>query len=332
MLEKIASADSLFYFTAFYIFIIGLCMGSFINVVALRSLAGVEFVTSRSKCPKCGEQLRWYNNIPLLSFIFQRGKCQFCAEPISWAYPLAELVTAISYLLIFLFFGLDLQSILLMIIFSFFIILSIEDFKEQVILESHGYILLGLGVLYNVLHFHTVPIDSVMGIFFGFIIFEAFANLGHIFIKHRFFGEGDTIIAMAMGAFFGGGRFLYVLGLFVILVAILAILYYVPLLLTKYFKSKQYKLFYSLIGAIASCGVLCALTYSDLKDTNPILLYSLLIVILLGVLYALWNILTSLKNKEQIEASMLPLGPILALASMISVFLDWNWVFSKIFG
>ena len=104
------------------------------------------------------------------------------------------------------------------------------------------------------------------------------------------------------------------------------------MLLIKYFKSKQYKLFYSLVGAIASCGVLWALTYSDLKDNNPILLYILLAVILLGVAYALWNILTSLKNKEQIEASMLPLGPILALASMISVFLDWNLVFSNIFG
>ena len=214
----------------------------------------------------------------------------------------------------------------------FKVLLSIEDFKEQVILESHGYILLGLGVLYNLFHFNTAPADAVMGIFFGFIIFEVLANLGYILIKHRFFGEGDTIIAMAMGAFFGGAKLLYTLALFIVLVGVIAILYYFPMLLIKYFKSKQYKLFYSLVGAIASCGVLWALTYSDLKDNNPILLYILLAVILLGVAYALWNILTSLKNKEQIEASMLPLGPILALASMISVFLDWNLVFSNIFG
>lgn len=332
MLENITSANLSFYITALYVFIIGLCVGSFINVVALRSLAGEDFVMSRSKCPKCGEQLRWYNNIPLFSFIFQRGKCQFCAEPISWGYPLAELFTGISYLAIFCFFGLSLQSILLMIIFAFFIILSIEDFKEQVILESHGYILLALGVLYNVFHFNCAPLEVVFGIFLGFIIFEIFANAGYLFIKHRFFGEGDTIIAMAMGAFFGAQKLIYALLLFIVLTAIVAILYYVPTLLIKYFKSKQYKLFYSLIGSIVSCVVLWALTNSDLKDDNPILLYILLIVILIAVAYALWNILTSLKNQEQIEASMLPLGPILALASMISVFMNWDWVFSKIFG
>ena len=78
--------------------------------------------------------------------------------------------------------------------------------------------------------------------------------------------------------------------------------------------------------------MLWAITYSDLKDNNPILLYVLLAIILIGVAFALWNILTSLKSQEQIEASMLPLGPVLALASMISVFLNWNWVLSKIFG
>lgn len=332
MLENITSSTLFYYTVAFYIFIIGLCMGSFINVVALRSLAGEDFVMSRSKCPKCGEMLRWYNNIPLLSFIFQRGKCSFCAEPISWGYPLAELFTGISYLIIFLAFGINLQSILLMIIFSFFILLSIEDFKEQVIIESHGYILLGLGVLYNVFQFNCTLLDVVMGVFFAFAVFEILANAGHLFIKHRFFGEGDTIIAMAMGAFFGIEKFAYAMLLFIFLTAILSILYYVPILLIKYFKAKQYKLFYSLIGSIVACGVLWALSCSDLNETNPFLLYVLFVLIIIGVVYALLNILTSLKNKEQIEASMLPLGPILALASMISVFLNFDLVLSKIFG
>lgn len=332
MLENITSSNLFYYSIAFYIFIIGLCMGSFINVVALRSLAGEDFVMSRSKCPKCGKQLRWYNNIPLLSFIFQRGKCSFCAEPISWGYPLAELAMGIAYLAIFLAFGINLQSILLMIIFSFFILLSIEDFKEQAILESHGYILLGLGVLYNVFQFNCGLLDVVAGIFLAFVIFEIFANAGYLFIKHRFFGEGDTIIAMAMGALFGAEKFVYVMLLFILLTAILAILYYIPILLIKYFKSKQYKLFYSLIGSIVACGVLWGLSRSDLNITNPLLLYALFVLILIGVAYALWNILTSLKNKEEIEASMIPLGPVLALASMISAFLNWDWVLPKIFG
>ncbi len=332
MFENISSSTLVYYSVALYIFIIGLCMGSFINVVALRGLAGEDFVLSRSKCPKCGKQLRWYNNIPLLSFIFQKGKCTFCAEPISLGYPLAELCTGIAYLAIFIAFGLNLQSVLLMIIFSFFILLSIEDFKEQVILEHHGYTLLGLGVLYNMFQFNCNLMEVVMGIFFAFAIFEIFANLGRLFIKHRFFGEGDTIIAMAMGAFFGIEKFAYTMLLFIVLTAILAILYYVPTLLIKYFKSKQYKLFYSLAGAIVACGVLWGLSNSDLNENNPFLLYVLFAIIIIGVAYALLNILTSLKNQEQIEASMIPLGPVLALASMISVFLNWNSILFKIFG
>lgn len=79
----------------FYAFVFGCLIGSFLNVVILRLPLEKNLSTDRSACPQCGNQLRWYHNIPILSFIFLRGKCGFCGKPISWRYPLIEIFTGI---------------------------------------------------------------------------------------------------------------------------------------------------------------------------------------------------------------------------------------------
>ena len=100
-----------FLFIASYVFIFGLCIGSFLNVAILRGLSGEDMVFSRSKCPKCENQLKWYMNIPLLSYLFLRGKCAFCKEPISFQYPLVEFICGVSFLVSFLVFGLSLKTL-----------------------------------------------------------------------------------------------------------------------------------------------------------------------------------------------------------------------------
>ena len=75
----------------FWVCVFGLCLGSFYNVVILRSLSGESIVFPPSKCPKCGNKLKPWHNIPVLSYIFLRGKCHFCKEPISILYPIIEL-------------------------------------------------------------------------------------------------------------------------------------------------------------------------------------------------------------------------------------------------
>lgn len=80
---------------AFYSFIFGLLVGSFLNVIILRLPLGKDFVKKRSACTQCGTQLKWYHNIPVFSFLFLRGRCAFCGQPISWRYPLIELMTGL---------------------------------------------------------------------------------------------------------------------------------------------------------------------------------------------------------------------------------------------
>ncbi|MCK4592371.1 prepilin peptidase [Candidatus Parcubacteria bacterium] len=85
------------------IFIFGLAVGSFLNVVIFRLENGEKIVNDRSKCLHCKHILAWYDLIPVLSFIFLRGRCRYCGERISWQYPLVELGTGTLFLLIFNF-------------------------------------------------------------------------------------------------------------------------------------------------------------------------------------------------------------------------------------
>lgn len=84
-------------------FILGLIIGSFLNVVVCR-LKEAETLLGRSFCRSCKKQIRWYDNIPLLSFLFLQGRCRDCRERISWQYPLLELTTALCFALVGAFF------------------------------------------------------------------------------------------------------------------------------------------------------------------------------------------------------------------------------------
>ena len=79
---------------SFFLFALGLAIGSFLNVVVYRLNHNLSPFQGRSFCPKCRKKILWQDNIPLLSFILLKGKCRFCHSPISWQYPLVELATA----------------------------------------------------------------------------------------------------------------------------------------------------------------------------------------------------------------------------------------------
>jgi prepilin signal peptidase PulO-like enzyme (type II secretory pathway) len=81
-----------------FIFLFGLSVGSFLNVVICRLKTKEPILFSRSHCPKCGTVLKWSDLIPVLSFLLQRGKCQYCGQKISWQYPVVELSTGLLFL------------------------------------------------------------------------------------------------------------------------------------------------------------------------------------------------------------------------------------------
>ena len=183
--------------------IIGLCFGSFFNVVILRSLSGESIMFPASKCPKCGHKLYPWHNIPVISYIFLRGKCHFCKEKISIQYPVIELVTMILFGAAYLKFGLSIDTIFAIILLSGLIIMTGTDIKEKLVDCNIAIALAALGVIFSYLRVGNVT-DSLLGILAGGLIIETLSHLGLLFPpKTRIMGEADTYVTGALGAYFG---------------------------------------------------------------------------------------------------------------------------------
>ena len=91
-----------------FLFAMGACVGSFLNVVVWRLPRGESIVSPPSHCPKCGKHLKWYDNLPVVGWLKLRGKCRFCGQPISARYPIVEAVTGalfVGYYVAFFMFG-----------------------------------------------------------------------------------------------------------------------------------------------------------------------------------------------------------------------------------
>jgi len=128
-------------------FLFGLFLGSFLNNVAYRLVKGEPFLFNRSKCPKCGKILSWYELIPVLSFIIQKGRCRNCKEKISLRYPITEIIVGVftyyiakkTYLLYFPNFYNILSFLYILIIFSILFILALYDLETFYIEEKVFY-------------------------------------------------------------------------------------------------------------------------------------------------------------------------------------------------
>lgn len=104
-----------------FFFIVGLIVGSFLNVVIFR-LKQEKKLNGRSLCLNCKQQLKWYHNIPVLAFIFLRGRCAYCRGPISWQYPLVELASGVLFTLGYYIFYPNLEHAVVFALFSSFLI------------------------------------------------------------------------------------------------------------------------------------------------------------------------------------------------------------------
>ena len=183
------------------IFLLGLCIGSFLNVLADRLPRGESVLWGRSHCDWCKKTLRWYELIPVVSYIIQRGRCLRCHKPLSIQYPLVELLTAFSFIWIYNQF-LHTPSLLpfYYILFSSLLVLFIADLKYQILPDSM--IVIGtigaLGILavsapLTVLPHHLI---AAVGSF-------AFLYLLWALTRGRGMGFGDVKLALLMGMLLG---------------------------------------------------------------------------------------------------------------------------------
>ena len=133
--------------TLLLVFLLGLAVGSFLNVVIYRIPRGENIAWPGSHCPQCGHALRWVHNIPLLSWIALRGKCAFCGERISFRYPLVELVNALLWSVLWLRTGSPLEFLFIAATFSALLALTAIDFEYYAVPDSVNFFALGSALL-----------------------------------------------------------------------------------------------------------------------------------------------------------------------------------------
>ena len=120
----------------FLVFIFGLVIGSFLNVVICRLANGGSIVLDRSRCPECAHTLSWYELVPVASFAVQRARCRACGEKISWQYPIVELITALLFTFIYNFlpayyYGWEMAY--LFFVWASLLVIFIFDLKHYII-------------------------------------------------------------------------------------------------------------------------------------------------------------------------------------------------------
>lgn len=129
-------------FAGICVFVIGLCMGSFLNVCIYRVPLEKSVISPPSSCPACNTRLAAKDLIPVLSYILLGGKCRYCKAPISVRYPLIELLTALVYLIIYYRYGFSVETLALLYLFSILLPVLFIDLKHMII--PNGLVLLGI--------------------------------------------------------------------------------------------------------------------------------------------------------------------------------------------
>ncbi len=180
------------------IFIIGLMVGSFLNVVIYRLPQGEGFLLSRSYCPNCQTTLKVVDLIPVFSFLFTRGKCRYCEAKISGQYAIGELLTASLALLLYLNFGFSAQFWIYAYLTSLLIICSFIDFEHHIIPNKITYPNIIIGLILSLFFEHITVINSISGVFLPalFLLVIALLYKGGM-------GMGDVKFIAMIGAFIG---------------------------------------------------------------------------------------------------------------------------------
>lgn len=209
--------------------VLGLCVGSFLNVVILRMhqmmqrewtsqcRALLELETPEqsessnkfnlnfpaSHCPSCQHPLRAWHNIPLISYLFLRGKCSFCKISISWRYPAVELFTALVSAYMAIHFGFTWQLAGALFVLWCLIALTAIDFDHQLLPDDITLLLLWAGLFANLFSIFTSIEAAVIGAMAGYGGFWIIYQVHHRITGKEGMGYGDFKLLAALGAWLG---------------------------------------------------------------------------------------------------------------------------------
>ncbi|QKS71856.1 prepilin peptidase [Paenalkalicoccus suaedae] len=186
-------------FIYIYLFLVGITLGSFYNVVGLRLPKGESIVTPRSHCTTCDRTLHATELIPVFSYLFQRGKCKGCKTKISALYPTMELLTGLLFAYSYYHFGFTAELVVALLLISLLVIIVVSDLSSMLILNK---VLLFFLPLFVILRFTIAPLEPIWdaplgaAVGFGLLFLLAIVSKGGM-------GGGDIklygVIGFALG-------------------------------------------------------------------------------------------------------------------------------------
>lgn len=217
-----------------YAFIVGTAVGSFLNVCIARWPRELSVIRPGSRCPYCGHQLSWFENIPLVSWLALRARCRCCDEPISIQYPLVELSVALGWMWAFMYFGLTLTAFKVAVFFTILLGIAITDAKHYLIPDGFTvlglFFLIAMSVASEFVGEHgpfAGPYEALIGACAGAGLIAIVGWLGEAALKKEAMGMGDVTLMAFAGAALGPTRAIVTvfLGAFLGAVTFLAVVY-----------------------------------------------------------------------------------------------------------
>ena len=186
------------------IFLFGLCIGSFLNVCIYRLPASKSITNPpRSICPSCNSQIRYYDNIPVLSYLWLKGRCRQCGALISFRYVVVELMTGIVAVGVLFHFGLTLEGLIYFVFISSLIAITFIDIDHKIIPD----VITLPGILMGLIASFALPAvgikDSIIGMLVGGGALWVVAWVYYLLTRKDGMGGGDIKLLAMMGTIIG---------------------------------------------------------------------------------------------------------------------------------
>lgn len=183
------------------VFILGAMIGSFLNVLILRTPRDESVSFPASHCMSCNTPLRAWHNVPVLSWLFLRGKCAFCGVKISIQYPIVEILSGLIFICAAWKLGITYQAFGIAMVFALLLALSVIDFRYKMVPDSINLSALTFAI-FSVASFGEFTTHFTNALLFagGFTLLRFYLSYA---IKKEAMGEADIMIAATMGAVLG---------------------------------------------------------------------------------------------------------------------------------
>ena len=217
------------------VFVVGACVGSFLNVCVARWPVGESVVSPPSRCPHCGRGVRWHENVPVLGWLMLRGRCAGCANGISPQYPVIELLVGLGWLAAVLAFGPTLDALRVAVFGTVMAGIALTDARHYLIPD--GFTVFGLlwvlgTALAGAWLMHDTPfaspVDALLGACVGAGVVAIIGWLGEVALKKEAMGFGDVTLMAVVGAAVGPWRALLTVFVGAALAAVLFPLVVIP--------------------------------------------------------------------------------------------------------